>query len=504
MEVGRELSCDFVDHNGYYLLISREGGLVREELNPIQVNMLQSNLIPRHLQMEIEEFDLQSRLCYDISGKRALANIIRGRGLKKDEFTQVLLNLLSAIENSAEYMLTEDNYLLESNYIFIGNDISDVYLVYVPLQNPGHKRLYNSMVKLVQDMGAAAGNMDRQELNRILAWLQDRRDGFNARSFKQFLSSYYNTMAGAAPVFPQQNQVKAEVAASHDQPAPRASVLPPQPPDPPQQSKVSRQKPPQANRQTPTGKSTGELSERTRVIIACIAFVVVAFIWKTYTTYPQEGFLYLSIGLSLLVADAVYLLFTLWRPAVESDPESAAAPIPSVKQKGKKMKSAPAAIVTPASTIAPPMAAGEASAAPNQDYYQGLRDKTSLLGSKDETELLHRSTMDIGNVTRIQAWLEVNRGGRIERIPVRGTTFTIGRNPQAVQLVEQASGVSRVHCSIVSGENGWGLKDLDSKNKTYLNGKALIPNKVTPLCNGDCIRVADIEYIFVTGSEFHG
>lgn len=501
MEVGRELSCDFVDHNGYYLLISREGGLAREELNPIQVNMLQSNIIPRHLQMEIEEVDLQSRLCYDISGKRALANIIRGRGLKKDEFTRVLLNLLSAIENSAEYMLTEDNYLLESNYIFTGNDVSDVYLVYVPLQNHGHKRLYHNIVQLVQDMGAGAGNMDRQELNRILAWLQDHRDGFNARSFKQFLSSHYNTAAGAAPVYPQQG--KAEVAASHDGPAPGASVLPPQPPGPAQQSKVSKQKPPRANRQTAARTTTGALPERTRVIIACIAFVVAAFIWKTYTTYPQEGFLYLSIGLTLLVADAVYVLFTLWRPNVKPDPESVAAPIPPVKQKGKKVKSAPAVVVPPTPAIAPPRPPGEPAAVPNQDYYRGLRDKTSLLGSKDETELLHR-TIDIGNAPLIQAWLEVNRGGRIERIPVRGAVFTIGRNPQAVQLIEEASGISRVHCSIVSGENGWGLKDLDSKNKTYLNGQALIPNKVNPLCNGDCIRVANIEYTFVTGSEFHG
>jgi pSer/pThr/pTyr-binding forkhead associated (FHA) protein len=53
-------------------------------------------------------------------------------------------------------------------------------------------------------------------------------------------------------------------------------------------------------------------------------------------------------------------------------------------------------------------------------------------------------------------------------------------------------GVSRHHAAIHHFKDGYTLEDLNSSNGTYLNDNQVLPDQVTPLHNGDLIRLGQL------------
>ena len=76
-------------------------------------------------------------------------------------------------------------------------------------------------------------------------------------------------------------------------------------------------------------------------------------------------------------------------------------------------------------------------------------------------------------------------------------TIRIGRHPDnELQLREMA--VSRRHCQISRGAEGWILEDLGSRRGTLLNG---LPVTVQPLASGDLLHIGDASFLFLEGPD---
>ena len=73
-----------------------------------------------------------------------------------------------------------------------------------------------------------------------------------------------------------------------------------------------------------------------------------------------------------------------------------------------------------------------------------------------------------------------------------GKTLTIGRMPENDIEIDNLS-VSRKHALISTSNIGYILKDLGSKNKTYLNGKEI---ETSQLKNGDTITIGKYQIVF--------
>ncbi|MCP5468391.1 MAG: FHA domain-containing protein [Deltaproteobacteria bacterium] len=76
----------------------------------------------------------------------------------------------------------------------------------------------------------------------------------------------------------------------------------------------------------------------------------------------------------------------------------------------------------------------------------------------------------------------------------------VGRDENLARLVIDDTFISRTH-AVIEMENGkFYLKDLHSKNGTYLNEKKLRPGERSPqpLRNGDRIRFNIVEFEFVS------
>jgi class 3 adenylate cyclase len=84
------------------------------------------------------------------------------------------------------------------------------------------------------------------------------------------------------------------------------------------------------------------------------------------------------------------------------------------------------------------------------------------------------------------SYLEVWRPAGRERIPLAGRRVTVGAEPSNDLCLDHDRTVSRVHGVFELYANAWGLRDLGSRNGTFVNGKRI---SECLLRDGDEIRL---------------
>ena len=63
-------------------------------------------------------------------------------------------------------------------------------------------------------------------------------------------------------------------------------------------------------------------------------------------------------------------------------------------------------------------------------------------------------------------------------------------------FVNNNSAVSRSHADIITRGNEYYIMDLNSTNKTFINGVKLVPNEEKELHDGDNVRLGNEEFVF--------
>lgn len=84
-----------------------------------------------------------------------------------------------------------------------------------------------------------------------------------------------------------------------------------------------------------------------------------------------------------------------------------------------------------------------------------------------------------------------------EIVNVDKQVYRIGKERQYVDyFVANNSAVSRSHADIITRDNRYFVKDLNSTNKTYINGQKLQPQMETEIFDNDRLKLANEEFIF--------
>jgi EAL domain-containing protein (putative c-di-GMP-specific phosphodiesterase class I) len=81
-----------------------------------------------------------------------------------------------------------------------------------------------------------------------------------------------------------------------------------------------------------------------------------------------------------------------------------------------------------------------------------------------------------------------NQDGSLWVIPVENSPFVIGRR-EGSNLLLASEGVSRKHAELLETVDGWMVRDCNSTNGTFVNGRRLTENRL--LDNGDYITIAE-------------
>ena len=82
-----------------------------------------------------------------------------------------------------------------------------------------------------------------------------------------------------------------------------------------------------------------------------------------------------------------------------------------------------------------------------------------------------------------------------ERVRITGSLFRIGRKDEGVDyVVSHNPFISSRHAEILERNGRYFIRDIGSKNGTFVNGRKLSPNKEIQISNGDLLKFANEDF----------
>ena len=114
-------------------------------------------------------------------------------------------------------------------------------------------------------------------------------------------------------------------------------------------------------------------------------------------------------------------------------------------------------------------------------------------GAVDDRTILLTGSM------RNAVYFQSLTGNETVEIPLGSESTLIGRKKELADCVIDNKAIGRVHCSVSKREGVFCIKDLNSKNGTYVNNVRLEPEVESVIKNKDIITLANKEYYFICG-----
>lgn len=106
-------------------------------------------------------------------------------------------------------------------------------------------------------------------------------------------------------------------------------------------------------------------------------------------------------------------------------------------------------------------------------------------------------TVFLGNSFKRNPILKVVKTGSVEEIVIDKPSFIIGRLEGQVDYVHSNNAIGKVHAEIITREGCYYLKDLNSKNGSFINGKRIESNTEYQIKNNDKITLANSDFVFI-------
>ncbi|WP_274649197.1 DUF6382 domain-containing protein [Paenibacillus humicola] len=190
------MRIDFALNREHEMVVDRETGIRREELDEVEIQMLQSGPIPKLLDIGWIEIDGRVTFRYPLKGKRMLTHRLQAQPIAMADFYTLLLSVVEALDDSRHYMLQTDGFLLDEHTIFVGERWDDIGLVYVPLRAKGTPAA--SAREAVQQMAVRwIGCVEQPDGKGLQLVLQHLRD--NSGSWNGLRQSLLSLIGGMSP-----------------------------------------------------------------------------------------------------------------------------------------------------------------------------------------------------------------------------------------------------------------------------------------------------------------
>lgn len=511
-----------LNHEAYLILSRNEPPLGSRDLVSLEKKMLESYTVPKLLPLEFEEKDLKIKLRYRIPSGMTLYQAVKKEPVSIHQVYKILYAIVQVLEDSRIYMLSEQRYVIKENYIFVGkdlNDLSNLSMVYLPLEQlPEKHRVQEEIVQLA-DFLARHTKVTPGEHWKKLQTIMSGKEPFSLLEFKNLLQN------GLKKLEVEGNGTGDRMFRDH-----AVHVLSEDELNYTQIDSQRGMSHEAANE--PQSSSSGQLA-KTKAVLGCAVILVLAG-WSYYMNDPSEALIYICLGITLLAVDLIYVLHgkglltkelfagkrlfdQVAESSVETSVESkdqtggdsrgnvgesveawAASRVSMLSEMAADEKEPQPVIYNESQTIEDRAGNDEA----RQGYYDTLSQQTTLLVPQDATVLL--ADPFSGSSSEQLPLLEIEREDGNEQVELTESCFRIGRSGEGVHYTDTTVGVSRIHLEFLRQEDNatYAIKDLGSKNGSYLNEEQMIPYKEYVLKDQDRIRMAEVRLLFHLRSPF--
>ncbi|NIK76296.1 hypothetical protein FHS15_001403 [Paenibacillus castaneae] len=494
---------DFSMNREHEMTIGREQGIYRNELDEIELNMLHSQTIPYLLPLDWFELDGEVTFRYTLTGKKMLLHRLQQQPLAMKQYYMLLLGVTDALNECKHYMLRPEGCLLDEKFIFIGEQLHDIRLAYIPMKKVSGESALGAedLLSLIVRFTSYIDQIDGDGLKRVLQHLTGKK-----WPLVELRETLLDLIGGDEPLqSPRLEESLLDLTQKQNlEPMPRSTSR--------IQPSIQNFSPPAPSDEVIAVHRTladipfvDELDEEERDvkrnwIFTAVLFVMIACVWRfIYLAEAARHTLLISAGITLLLLAA--LLF-IWRKGTgkhtaseEDSIENEQKPFHSEtfpKQHYnmyEEIESNEANQISDGKLNEDEFRLSSLSTLPSMhvaaaNFVMPAAEPTVLLGRKQELEGTSKGT----------AWLQRCWEGQETRIELlEQDCFKIGRTGEQVSYADQANGVSRIHLEIEHSNGEHKAKDLGSRNGSLLNGKTMIPYKSYNLAMGDIIHLAGVD-----------
>lgn len=124
-----------------------------------------------------------------------------------------------------------------------------------------------------------------------------------------------------------------------------------------------------------------------------------------------------------------------------------------------------------------------------------------MQGSMDGTTVLSDDGISVQQIQQMQPvnyhFASLTRQVTGEKIELGKPSFVLGKNPEKSDYaVADNTNISRVHAVITMRNGRYYVMDQNSTNGTFINGRIIKAGKETEILPGDCLMLANEEFIF--------
>ncbi|MBP3965778.1 DUF6382 domain-containing protein [Paenibacillus lignilyticus] len=504
--VCKELRVDYTMKRGLEMIVDMESGISREQLDPIEIKMLQSQRIPKMLPVEWVDIDGKMTFRYRINGKRILLHRMQTQQLTMVQFYALLLGIVEALDDCKQYMLREDGFMLHEQYIYIGDHWEDPELVYVPLRDTSIVSSASEAVLamairgvgyIVEPDGAGLQQIFQHLRGEYVAWGQLRR------TLLALLGSAYRESSGSGELLQAARPVDAVAALPSSFVLKNEAV-------PPRVTNAFRREDENEHHQLDGGYELPltELPVQERAassikpgwVLGAGVLLISAVIWRfLYLPSPSQTSLLICSGLTLMAAAAALMMNRRMssdvRKKEEDDGWNERQGWPA--EDGFVPNSMPIHVKRQVKSYREKFTEEDVQSAmkPNGIPFTPLPNggnTTSLEASPNDATVLlgQHAELLIGTHKSAPCLERSVEGESVMMVKLEQDRFIIGRASEGVNHVDLSSGISRAHLELSEKQGSWTVKDMGSRNGSTLNGVTMIPYKVYPLNDNDSIQLA--------------
>lgn len=124
-----------------------------------------------------------------------------------------------------------------------------------------------------------------------------------------------------------------------------------------------------------------------------------------------------------------------------------------------------------------------------------------MQGSMDGTTVLSDDSISVQQIQQMQPvnyhFASLTRQVTGEKIELGKPSFVLGKNPEKSDYaVADNTNISRVHAVITTRNGRYYVMDQNSTNGTFINGRIIKAGQETEILPGDCLMLANEEFIF--------
>ncbi len=476
------------DSTSSYLVINMSSD---ENILEYQIEMLHNNPSQDILSLDMRQKNDEIKLYYNITSKLTLSQFLQRKRLSKNEFINILRGVTKTLLKSKEYFLYDNSFMIDEDYIYINPSSLEIRMVYLPVTLDANvcENFKNFLGQLIVSSAKIDEDSSGNYIQKILNYLKN--DDFNIADFDKLIRDIKNEAVRS------KGDSKKQLSHSEQgRPYSIDGLINPNDNERDVNLKNNDVKPISLEKMSSSKKGEksggeGETTikmqyDRKYIVIAILSqiLIAIALAFSLDTIKAIVGDDISGYGGAVLIVVAIDILLFRYLFKKENMKE--------IKDYDKNGKYKSADHNTSVN-MSKREIYNVKGTYPSIDLDQEDSQVYELL---DPVSINQNETVILDEEIKESAYLQRMSNGIMDKITITKENFIIGRLPDYVDHLIENNAIGRTHAEIVFMEGEYFIKDLNSKNGTFINEVRAESNREYQIDNGDIVKFANIEYTF--------